>query len=425
MTADSRSNEHFILPSQLCVGLHVHLDGSWVDHPFTFSSFKIKSLDQVATLQSLGLTRVRYTPAKSDAAPLDAPPGPPPEPLASASSEDPAHQAKRERIERVVAQRKKVSACEREFISTTRTIKAINQNLFSQPAMVRQQAEELVQGVASSMLLDGDLAIQLMADKVGGEEVYLHSLNVMLLSMMLAREMKAPAAGIRLLGLGALFHDIGEVEIPDKVRRKLDPLNKAEQALMQQHCAYGVEIGRKLGLPPEAMSVLAQHHERIDGSGYPKALTGDQITLFARIVGIVDAYDELCNPVNPARALTPHEALGTMYAQQRARFDATAMAVFVRSLGVYPPGTIVVLSNGVLGMVVSVNSSRPLKPTVLIHDPSVPKEEAIVVDLEQEPEVTITKTLRPAQLDQAVFDYLSPRKRMAYYFDNESGKLGS
>jgi len=227
---------------------------------------------------------------------------------------------------------------------------------------------------------------------------------------------------LRPLGLGALFHDIGETEIPDRVLRKTDALTRAEASLLQQHCAYGLEIGRKLKLMPEAMNVIAQHHERVDGSGYPKKLGAAEQSLLARIVAVVNAYDELCNPPDPARALTPHEALSTMYAQQRSQFDPMAISTFIRCMGVYPPGTIVGLSNGALGMVISVNSARSLKPTVLVFDPSVPREEAIVVDLELEPDVTVAKTVRPQTLTPAAVAYLSPRKRMAYYFDTESAR---
>ncbi|WOB06022.1 HD-GYP domain-containing protein [Piscinibacter gummiphilus] len=417
--------EHYVAPNQLCLGLHVHLDLSWVEHPFTFSSFKIKTLEQIATIQSLGLQRVRYSPAKSDGEPL-------PEPATSPASAAPAaiadddslYQAKRARLERLEAQRAKSAACEKAFLSSTRVIKGINQNMFSQPAVVRQQADELVKTMADSMLMDADIAIRLMADKIGNEDAYYHSLNVALLSMMLAKEMKAPAAGIQLVGLASLFHDAGEVEIPERIVRKSDALTKAEAALLQQHCAYGVDIGKKLGLPPEVQAVILQHHECVDGSGYPRGLHGPQISLLARIVALVNAYDELCNPPNPVNAMTPHEALSTLYAQRRDRFDPLAMTTFVRCMGVYPPGTVVALSNGALALVVSVNTSRPLKPTVLVYDPAVPKSEAIVVDLEQEPEVTVSKTLKPSQLPPAVFDYLSPRRRTAYYFNAESGKPG-
>ena len=427
MDSKPSGSDHYVTPDQLCVGLYVHLDLSWTQHPFTFSSFKIKDLDQIATIQGLGLKRVRYTPTKSDGEPLQATAGATSSSVAPTVSRenDPAYQAKRNRLERLSTQRAKVVGCEKEFLSTTRTIKSINQNLFSRPDEVREQAATLIGAMADSMLVDADIAIQLMADKINGEDVYFHSLNVTLLSMMLAKEMKAPVAAIKLLGTGALFHDIGDAEIPDRIVRKMEPWTKAELSLIHQHCSYGVTIGMKLGLSAEALLVIAQHHERIDGSGYPMKLHGAQLSLLSRIVALVNAYDELCNPMNPAKALTPHEALSTLYAQQRAQFDTMAMTTFVRCMGVYPPGTIVVLSNGAVGMVVSVNSTRPLKPTILIYDPSVPKEEAILVDLEQEPEVSVSKTVKPQQLPAAAFDYLSPRKRMSYYFNAETGKVNT
>ncbi|WP_374318453.1 HD-GYP domain-containing protein [Aquabacterium sp.] len=422
MSGKAEGSDHFITPSQLRVGLYIHLDLTWVEHPFTFSSFKIKNEEQISTIRALGLERIRFSPSKSDVEPLPPPAQepPPPEVPAVSHEDDPAYQAKRERLERLAAQRAKVSACEREFLSTTRTIRLINQNVFAQPFQVKEQATELINSMADSMLVDADIAIQLMADKIGGEDVYHHSLNVTLLSMMLAKEMKAPAAAIKLLGLGALFHDVGEQEIPDRIVRKLEPMNRAELALFQQHCMYGVDIGKKLELPPESLLVIAQHHERTDGTGYPQKLLAPQLSLLARIVALVNAYDELCNPPNPAKAMTPHEALSILYAQQRMHFDPMAMTTFVRCMGVYPPGTIVVLSNGALGMVVSVNSSRPLKPTLLVYDPAVPKEDAILVDLEQEPDVVVSKTIKPTQLPQAAYDYLAPRKRLSYYFTTET-----
>ena len=160
-----------------------------------------------------------------------------------------------------------------------------------------------------------------------------------------------------------------------------------EQSLLQQHCAYGVEAGRKMELPNEALLVIAQHHEHMDGSGYPEGLQDSEFYLLARIVAIANTYDNLCNPMKSSSALTSHQALSVMYAQHRARFDAASLAAFVRCMGIYPPGTVVVLSNESVGMVVSVNSSKPLKPTVLIYDPKVPRDKAILVELESEPDV--------------------------------------
>ena len=426
MSEKTTTTEAYISPSQLCVGLHVQLDLPWTEHPFTFSSFKIKNLEQIVALQSLGLTRIRFNKAKSDGEPLAVPKGIPAEPAPPSSHEgDPLYEIKRARVERLLAQQARVAKCEREFLTSARAVKSINQNLFSKPDQCRQEAESLVLSIADSMLTESDIAINLMKDKAGGEDVYFHSLNVTLLSMMLAKELKAPREAIRLIGMGAMFHDVGKIEIPDRIVRKTEPLTKPELSLLQQHCAYGVETGRKLGLPNEALTVIAQHHEYADGSGYPKGLKGTDIFLLARVVAIVNTYDNLCNPVKVSTALTPHQALSLMYAQQRGKFDTAPLTTFVRCMGIYPPGTVVVLSNESIGMVVSVNSAVPLKPTVLIYDPAVPRERAILVELESEPEVSISRALKPEQLPKPVYDYLAPRRRLTYYFDSETSRAAT
>ena len=421
MIINSSSDSSYITPAQLCIGLHVHIDLAWTEHPFTFSSFKIKSLEQIVTLQLLGLTRIRYTPTKSDGKPLRVPAGPAPvvTPPPPHDEDNALYQSKQARVKRLLEQQAKVALCERKFLLSARRVKSINQNIFSEPTQAREDAESLIEGIADSMLPDCDIAITLMKDKVGYEEVYFHSLNVMLLSMMLARELKESPESIRLLGMGAMFHDVGKRDIPDRIVRKTEALTLPELSLLQQHCAYGVETGRKLDLPDEALMVIEQHHEFMDGSGYPKGLKGGD-SLLARIVAIANTYDNLCNPIKLNQALTPHQALSLMYAQQRTKFAAAPMTAFVRCIGIYPPGTIVVLSNECVGMVVSVNSSKPLKPTVLIYDPEIPRERAILVELESEPEVSISRALTPEDLPQPIFDYLSPRRRVIYYLNSES-----
>ena len=420
MPDKSTSTSAQITPDRLCIGMYVQLDMSWTDHPFTFSSFKIKNLAQIETLQSLGLATIHYNPAKSDNAPLAASAEAAPVPAAAKShDDDPLYQAKRARVKRLLAQQARVAAGEREFLSSARAVKAIGHNIHARPEEAREGAQALVKSIADSMLTQSDIAINLMKDQVGGEDVYFHSLNVTLLSMMLAKELKAPANLIQLLGMGAMFHDAGKADIPDRIARKPEALSKPEQTLLQQHCAFGVDAGRKMALPNEVLMVIAQHHEHMDGSGYPKGLKGNECYLLGRIVAIANAYDNLCNPIKQSVALTPHQALSLMYAQQRARFDGVPLATFVRCMGIYPPGTIVMLSNESVGMVVSVNSSVPLKPTVLIYDRYVPREKAILVELESEPDVTIARAITPEQLPKLVFDYLAPRRRVTYYFDAE------
>jgi HD-GYP domain-containing protein (c-di-GMP phosphodiesterase class II) len=225
--------------------------------------------------------------------------------------------------------------------------------------------------------------------------------------------------------MGAMFHDIGKLEIPDKILRKTEPLTKPEQSFLELHCEYGLDIATKAGLSKQAAEMVMQHHEFVDGSGYPGKLKAEKISPLTKVVSIVNAYDNLCNPINLADALTPHEALSQMFAVKRNKFDAAMLKVFIHCMGVYPPGSIVQLANEMQGMVISVNSSKPLKPCVLVYDPDIPKEEAVIVDLEQDSDLSISKSIRPGQLSREVYQYLNPRKRVTYYFDpkkqNERG----
>ena len=106
-----------------------------------------------------------------------------------------------------------------------------------------------------------------------------------------------------------------------------------------------------------------------------------------------------------------------MFAKLRTKFDSRLLQIFVRCLGVYPPGTVVQLSNGVIGMVATINTAKPMRPMVVVYDQEIPKEEALLVDLEADAEVNIAKALRPGQLPREIYTYLNPRKQVSYYFD--------
>jgi putative nucleotidyltransferase with HDIG domain len=325
-------------------------------------------------------------------------------------------------MEQMRERRVNAERIESAFIHTATAIRDIEKNLYHNPAATVEQANKLVKNVVDSILVSPELAIHVMGDRLGGEELYLHSLNVTMLSLMIAREIKLPVEVVSTLGLGALMHDIGETELPDVIRKKVGALTLAERHFFELHCEYGVAIGKRLHFAPAVLSIIEQHHELSDGSGYPAKLKGDAIHLLARIVVIANHYDEMCNPTLITDALTPHEALSLMFAKLRGKFDDKILPVFIRCLGVYPPGTIVQLSNGDIGMVSTVNTSSPMKPTVVVYDADIPKDEAILLDMDVESEVHIAKALRPAQLPREVYNYLSPRKRISYYFDTSSAR---
>jgi len=422
---------------QLRIGLYIDLQLSWFEHPFAFSHFKIKSEEQIKTIRGLGLKTVSCNPALSD---LDPPPQSVPptslpqqelsQPVAEVSAKVPsdisqALAAKHKMMAQIKAQREAAVRIETAFINTAKTIRNIEKDLFSHPAETVRHATQLVTQIADSILCAPELAIHVMGDTMGGEDLYFHSLNVTMLSMMMARELRLPQDVVGSLGMGALFHDVGRKEIPNRILMKTEPLTLAERHLYEMHCQYGVELSQRLKFSPSIVAIIREHHEFFDGTGYPAKLKGETIGLLPRIVVIANHYDELCNPSNIAEALTPNEALSLMFAKLRSKFDPKLLQVFIRCLGVYPPGTIVQLSNGVIGMVATVNTTRPMKPVIVIYDENIPKDEAILLDLSQETDFNITKPIRPAQVPVEVYNYLSPRKRVSYYFDPNRPKPDS
>jgi putative nucleotidyltransferase with HDIG domain len=419
MASDS---ERSISVDQLRIGVYVHLDLNWMDHPFSFNSFKIRNDAQLKTIRQLGLKSVRWDPARSDVDPL---PGSAPTGAAARQSKAEVDteisaqmSLKRERIARMTEHRTNIARVEQAFTVAAKVISGIDKEIYAQPEKTLKQAQQLVADMVEDLLAAPELAIQVMAEKPGGESLYFHSLNVSILSMVLAREAGLPAEVVKLVGVGALFHDIGLNDVPSTILNKTTPLTRAEREFRELHCQYGYDVGRKAALPGPVLNIILQHHECFDGSGYPSKLKGDQIDLLARLVGIVNAYDNLCNASNVAQSLTPHEALSLMYTQQRGRYDGRLLQAFIRFMGVYPPGTVVGLSNDRVGLVIRVDAAQPLRPTLIVYDEDIPKTEAMILDLKEEADLTIRRAIRPAQLPAAIFDYLSPRKHVSYFFDS-------
>lgn len=405
---------------KLRIGLYVELDLKWFEHPFAFNAFRIRTEDQIRTIRGLGLKAVRYDPSRSEKAPAPAaasPAEPPTSVIAARAELARALKAKQGLVERIRQQREAAARVAHAFVDTANTVRDIEKNLSANPEETARQAERLIDEIAESILTAPELAIHVMGQTRGSEEIYFHSLNVATLSLMMARNVGLPREIVGCLGMGALFHDVGRRDIPGRILMKKEPLSASEQKLYELHCQYGVDIGRGLKFRPATLAVIGEHHEMYDGSGYPAKLSGEAISPLARIVAIANCYDELCNPFNIADAVTPHEALSLMFTRLRARFDPQALQVFIRCLGVYPPGTIVQLANGAIAMVATVNTAQPMKPTIVVYDPEIPREEAILVDMAAETETNIVRAIRPGQVPRQIRNYLGPRQQVSYYFD--------
>jgi putative nucleotidyltransferase with HDIG domain len=431
--------------SQLRRGLFVQLDLGWMDHPFPKGSFRIASEEQIQRIRSLGLSQVRYFPAQSDADALlggdaapesDVPFGadgplalPPPQVDAAGQDTglsvpqavlDDAAVFKSERREKLNAQQRSLQICERRFNEAMRQFRRVAEQASSKPVAAREQSEALVSGCVNDILGDGESAIRLLSETMGDRSAE-HPVNVMVISLLLGKALGLPVADMHTLGVAALVHDLGKAQLPERMRYADPSFTDTEQQCYREHVDHSLAVAQRMQVPQAVLSAVAEHHEMIDGSGFPGHLRGDRISPAGKILALVNHYDNLCNPARMVNALTPHEALSLIFAQMKPRFDSLTLGAFIRMMGVYPPGSVVQLANEGFAIVVSVNSARPLKPRVIVHDVSVPREEALIVDLEDAPALGIRRSMKPSQLPRAALEYLSPRPRTCYYYERAFG----
>jgi putative nucleotidyltransferase with HDIG domain len=411
----SQGPTHRVSIDRLRVGLFIELDLGWSEHPFTFSAFRIKSAEQIEALRQLGLREVRFDPRRSVVQPLaesTAATVAPPDVDATGD----VYCAQRGRREQLALQQRSLQRAERRFDEAARELRQVALEVRAQPLSAGQRSDALAQSLCSDMLGDRQVSIRLLSERAG-DDSSLHALNVCVLSLLLGRAVGLGTGSLRELAIAALLHDVGKLQLPGRLRWASDQLTTAERKAVEEHPALGAAMVEQMELPRAVQALVAEHHERADGSGYPQRLRGLQLSPPARVLTLVNHYDNLCNTSNAANALTPHEALASIYARDQGRFDAPTLALFVRMMGIYPPGSVLQLSDGRYALSVAVNASEPRKPQVLIHDPQVPPEQATVIELEHEPGLEVERALKPGALPRAVFEYLSPRKRQSFFFE--------
>ena len=431
----SPKNSHFIQVEQLKVGLYIHLDLGWMDHPFSLSNFKIQDEEQIAKIKKIGLSRLRYDPKRSDCPPLPIPdkaainsaPAPAPEPkaessLALADGDAEAESALQSKQARLRQLHRAIDESEKKFVEVSGSVKQLTLNIHSSPQTSLAQASAIVNELVDSILIEGDVAIHALNGNRSSDAHFQHPLNVTILALMIAKSIEMSKEDARTLGLGALFHDIGKSEISYKVLLKKEPLTHSEQANFEQHTVIGARIAKEIGLPVGISNIILHHHEHIDGTGYPHKLHGEKTDPLAKIVALVNTYDSFCNPSNIAHAKTPYEALAHMYATMRNKYDEAMLKRLIKSLGIYPPGSIVGLSDGGYGIIISSNPHKPLRPYVLLYDPLVDRLTPHIVDLREEHDLHITKCIPANQLPPQVAAYLQPRVKTSYFVDLPASK---
>lgn len=245
------------------------------------------------------------------------------------------------------------------------------------------QAREVVNECVESIFNNKDSLLWFTLIKNRDLYTSEHCLNVAILSIAFGRHLGHSEETLRVIGLCGLLHDIGKVKIPLEVLNKEGTFTQEEFEIMKQHPGHGRDyLMKQDGIIPEAIDVTYGHHEKIDGSGYPLGLKGSQIPYFAKLVAITDAYDAITSDRSYQNARSTLQAQKILYEAAGSHFDEDLIKGFIQWLGIYPPGSIVEMSNGQAGIVLSVNPKAKLKPrVVLLTDEAKKPQPQRIVDL--------------------------------------------
>ena len=257
---------------------------------------------------------------------------------------------------------------------------------------------EFARALVSS--LDRNPDALLLLSRIREKDTYLleHSLNVGILSAHFARYLGMSQAEIQAAAYSGLLHDLGKIKIPDEILHKPGRLTDAEMDVMKKHVEYGVDFLSAMKLDSNLIKVISEHHERLDGLGYPYRLSGDDISYNGRILAITDMYDALTADRCYKAGMPSQKALQILLKDSETKLDATLLRQFIKCMGIYPMGTLVELSNQRVAMVMHQNEQQPLRPLVkMFYSISgghyiTPKD----VDLTKDTQLKIVKAVTPA-----------------------------
>lgn len=225
----------------------------------------------------------------------------------------------------------------------------------------------LVSEMAEAVERNPDAMIWLARLRSTDEYSYDHAVDVSVHIMVLARFLGMPAKTVEMLGQVGLMQDIGKINLPDSVLNKQEELTAKELALMQSHVASSLEIlAGQHGFSFEALAIVGSHHERFDGSGYPRRIRGERISLYAELAGLIDCYCAMTRKRSYRAAVSNQQALESLIGMRGTKFRAPIVDQLVQCLGLYPIGSLVELNSGEVGVVIQQNNVRRLKPRILV-----------------------------------------------------------
>ncbi len=340
----------------LKIGMYVaHLDRPWLETTFMFQGFLIENESQIEQLQRV-CKMVKIDSEQS--APT----------LKLRSELTPEQQFHETAQNNKKSFEQEMAKARHVYQDASLSLHKVLNNFRINNYITLPEVKSCVHGVINSVMHNPGALLLLSTLRSKRQDTVTHSINTCVFSTLFGHALGLNSEQLSQLSIAAFLHDIGEAKVSKAILDKhTDDLTPEEQEQVQLHTQYGAEMLQKIPeMPAEAAEAAYTHHERIDGTGYPRGLKGSELSLITKIIAITDSYERLTNNNDPKKQVSCSDALKTLYALRSTSFDSELVEGFIKCLGIYPVGSVVKLNNGAIGIVVAMKPDKHLLPTVMV-----------------------------------------------------------
>ncbi len=350
---------------QLKPGMFIHdINCVWMEHPFLVGALKIKNDKTIEKIAGLGVREVYIDTLKG----LD---------VIDAPTETEVNAEIEHKMLAMVQQVKPITTTStlNEELKRSRKVYSeankIISNIMHDVRIGKQveveRIDPVVEKMANSILRNKDALLSLCRIKNKDDYTFLHSVSVGALLISFAHALDFKRDVIKLLGVGGMLHDIGKTKVPNEILNKPGALTEEEFVIMKSHVVHGCSILRKSpGIAQVSFDVASQHHERFDGSGYPLGLKNSEMSVYGQMAAIVDVYDAITADRCYHKGMEPTVAIRKMFEWSKFHFNPKLLRTFIRIVGIYPVGTLVMLESGKIGVVIEQSETDMTRPLVRI-----------------------------------------------------------